>query len=132
MKLNTTIVDDDKIFHFLMTIMLKEAQISSTPLCLQEGEQFLQWWHTQKNSLESSLLFLDLNMPLVDGWQVLDELKNENAKNIFVVIITSSIDPKDRKRAETYPMVIDFMVKPIHLPDLLNIKNSTSLTPYFL
>lgn len=131
MTLNTAIVDDDKIFHFLMTIMLKETQISSTPVCLQEGEQFLQWWHTQKSVSQNSLIFLDLNMPLVDGWQVLDKLKAENAKNLFVVIITSSIDPKDRKRAENYPMVIDFMVKPIHLHDLIRIKQSTSLTPYF-
>lgn len=131
MKLNTAIVDDDKIFHFLMTIMLKETQISSTPVCLQEGEQFLQWWHTQKSVSQNSLIFLDLNMPLVDGWQVLDKLKAENAKNLFVVIITSSIDPKDRKRAENYPMVIDFMVKPIQLHDLIRIKQSTSLTPYF-
>lgn len=132
MKLNTAIVDDDKIFHFLMTIMLKETQISCTPVCLQEGEQFLQWWYTQKNVSQNSLIFLDLNMPLVGGWQVLDKLKDENAKNLFVVIITSSIDPKDRKRAESYPMVIDFMVKPIHLHDLMRIKQSTSLTPYFL
>ncbi|MFD2553056.1 response regulator [Sphingobacterium tabacisoli] len=131
MKLNTAIVDDDKIFHFLMSIMLKETQISSSPLCLQEGGQFLQWWHTQKSISENVLIFLDLNMPLVDGWQVLDELRNENAKNIFVVIITSSIDPKDKKRAERYPMVIDFIVKPIQLHDLLKIKHSTSLTPYF-
>lgn len=131
MKLNTAIVDDDKIFHFLMSIMLKETQISSSPLCLQEGGQFLQWWHTKKSTSDNVLIFLDLNMPLVDGWQVLDELRNENAKNIFVVIITSSIDPKDKKRAERYPMVIDFIVKPIQLHDLLKIKQSTSLTPYF-
>ncbi len=131
MKLNTAIVDDDKIFHFLMEIMLKEARISNTPICLQEGQQFLQWWQEQKDSSAASLIFLDLNMPLVNGWQVLDNLKNENAKNIHVVIITSSIDPKDKQRALSYPMVIDFMVKPIHLHDLTNIKVSHHLAQYF-
>ncbi|MBL1409502.1 response regulator [Sphingobacterium faecale] len=131
MKLQTAIVDDDRIFHFLMDIMLQETQISNSPVCLYEGEQFLQWWHAHKDNAEASLIFLDLNMPLIDGWKVLDNLRKETAKKIFVVIITSSIDPKDRKRAEGYPMVIDFMVKPIHLNDLLEVKQSAPLLPYF-
>lgn len=131
MKLTAAIVDDDKIFHFLMGIMLKETDISSSPICLQNGEQFLQWWHGQKDSSEAFLIFLDLNMPLVDGWQVLDNLKSENSENIFVVIITSSIDPKDRKRAQSYPMVINFMVKPIVLQNLIDLRQSDLLSRYF-
>lgn len=131
MKMRTAVVDDDRIFHFLMEIMLKESKISNSPVCLLEGAQFLQWWHKHKNDSEATLIFLDLNMPLVDGWHVLDKLRDEKEKNIFIIIITSSIDPKDRKRAEAYPMVIDFMVKPIHLDDLIGIKQSAPLLQYF-
>lgn len=131
MKLTTAIVDDDKIFHFLMEILLKEAAISNTPIALHGGPQFLEWWQDRQSASEASLVFLDLNMPLVDGWNVLEKLHEQGAKNTFVVIITSSIDPKDRKRAESYPMVIDFLVKPILLENLTAIRQSPFLKEYF-
>lgn len=131
MKLTTILVDDDKIFHFLMDIMLKEIHISDTPLYLLEGKAFLAWFENKRKPEEVALVFLDLNMPLIDGWQVLDYLHKKEAKNIFVVIITSSIDPKDKKRAEAYPMVIDFLVKPIALEDLIALKKHPLLSPYF-
>lgn len=131
MKLTTVLVDDDKIFHFLMDIMLKETLISDNPVFLQEGKDFLEWWEGQKSTQNPCLLFLDLNMPLIDGWQVLERLHKEDAKNIFVVIITSSIDPKDKKRAEAYPHVIDFLIKPIALEELIDLRNSSLLSPYF-
>lgn len=129
MKLTTALVDDDKIFHFLMDILLKETHISNSPIFLHNGKQFLEWWEGQKSSNETSLVFLDLNMPLIDGWKVLDQL--QNAKNIFVVIITSSINPKDKKRAEAYPVVIDFLIKPVVLENLIELKKSPFLNQYF-
>ncbi|WP_164109919.1 MULTISPECIES: response regulator [Sphingobacterium] len=131
MKLTTAIVDDDKIFHFLMEILLKEAAISNAPIGLHGGPQFLEWWQDRQSASEASLVFLDLNMPLVDGWKVLEKLHEQGAKNTFVVIITSSIDPKDRKRAESYPMVIDFLVKPILLENLTAIRQSPFLKEHF-
>lgn len=131
MKLTTAIVDDDKIFHFLMGIMLKDALISEAPICLDEGKQFLNWWREEKNPDGSFLIFLDLNMPLVDGWQVLETLREEDAKNIFVVIITSSIDPKDKEKAKAYPMVIDFLVKPILMQNLIDLKTSSAISHFF-
>lgn len=131
MKLTTAIVDDDKIFHFLMEILLKEADISNSPIGLHGGAQFFEWWADRQSASEASLVFLDLNMPLIDGWNILDKLHEQGAQNTFVVIITSSIDPKDKKRAEAYPMVIDFLVKPILLQNLIDIRQSPLLKEYF-
>lgn len=131
MKLTTAIVDDDKIFHFLMEILLKEADISNSPIGLHGGAQFFEWWEDRQSAAEASLVFLDLNMPLIDGWNILDKLHEQGAQNTFVVIITSSIDPKDKKRAEAYPMVIDFLVKPILLQNLIDIRQSPLLKEYF-
>lgn len=131
MKLNPVIVDDDRILHFLLDIMLQEVQISDPIISLHDGNEFITWWREQSKITEKYLVFLDLNMPLTNGWMVLDELQRADAKNILVVIITSSIDTKDRKRAEKYAMVIDFIVKPIQLQDLEDLKNACSIHPYF-
>lgn len=131
MELTTVIVDDDKIFQYLMNVMLKETGISTAPLGYPGGKEFMRWWDEREDISGDILVFLDLNMPLMDGWQVLQKLQEQQAKNIFVVVITSSIDPNDQKRARTYPMVIDFITKPILMEDIANLKNSAALSPYF-
>lgn len=132
MKLNTIIVDDDRIFHFLLSVMLNEVKISAKPLCYSEGMEFLTQWREQRETGKGTLLFLDLNMPLINGWEVLDTLqKDEDLKDTYIIIITSSIDPKDRNRALAYPMVIDFLVKPIDIQRLSAIKSLPELAKYF-
>ena len=60
------------------------------------------------------LVFLDVHMPVVDGWEVLAYIqKSELLNRIFVAVVTASIDPAYRERALSYPMVIDFKVKPM-------------------
>lgn len=132
MKLNTIIVDDDRIFHFLLSVMLNEIKISTKPHCYSEGMEFLNHWKEQRESGTGTLIFLDLNMPLINGWEVLDKLqKEEDLNDTHIIIITSSIDPKDRSRAMAYPMVIDFLVKPIDIQSLSNIKSLPILIKYF-
>lgn len=132
MKLNTIIVDDDRIFHFLLKVMLSEVKISNTPECYSEGKAFLNHWKEHCTAENGTLIFLDLNMPLINGWEVLDKLQTEqDVKDTFVIIITSSIDPKDKVRALAYPMVIDFLVKPIDIQRLEDIKSLSVLTKFF-
>lgn len=70
------------------------------------------------------IIFLDLNMPIMDGWQFLDEFtKIPLEQEVTIYIVTSSIDPADRKRAGKYEKVSNFIVKPIevdHLQEILD------------
>lgn len=67
------------------------------------------------------LILLDLNMPVLGGWEFLDEFLQTYfslCRDTRVVILSSSIVPSDREKAERIPVVIDFLSKPISVNDL--------------
>ena len=72
------------------------------------------------------MILLDLNMPVMNGWEFLEELeKTEIASQAKVAIVTSSIDSADRKKAKEFEMVEYFLSKP--LLDLSPIERSIDL-----
>ena len=78
---------------------------------------------TDKGNENKYLMFLDINMPGLSGWEVLDEFeKNNKGLELKVIIITSSIEDADRLKAKTYDRIVDFWVKPFSLQDFVNLK----------
>jgi len=63
-------------------------------------------------------LFLDINMPFIDGWMFLEDfvqLKSKLAKEIKIYMVSSSIDQRDMNRAKEYQDVREFVVKPVSM-----------------
>ncbi len=70
------------------------------------------------------VILLDLNMPVMDGWQFLDEfVKIPTPQQILIYIVTSSIDPDDVNRTKIYDLVTNYIVKPITIDVLKGILN---------
>ena len=111
------LVDDDDIFLVLGTITIEklfpEAEIFTVP----HGEEALDF--LEENDVD--VMFLDLNMPILDGWEVLDELAKRERKRMAIFVVTSSIDPSDREKANNHPLVYDLIEKPL---DESNIKSA--------
>lgn len=111
------LVDDDDIFLVLSTITIEklfpEAEIFTVP----HGEEALEFLE----ETEVDVMFLDLNMPILDGWEVLDELAKRERKRMAIFVVTSSIDPSDREKANNNPLVYDLIEKPL---DENNIKSA--------
>jgi CheY-like chemotaxis protein len=110
------IVDDDPIINF---VTRKTIEKNFSQIRLKEFTSPVQALRQLKSGeYIPDVLFLDLNMPELDGWQMLDELSKESGQPIDVYILSSSIDPKDRTRSENYEMVKDFFSKPISIDQL--------------
>lgn len=132
MDICVMIVDDDQIFNLMTRIQLAHAGISASPYTFTDGKEALSFIAGHRYLSTPILLFLDINMPGISGWQVLDRLQQlEILAKIQVVIVTSSIDSADQRRASTYPFVASYLIKPIKHEQLLALKKTAPLSAWF-
>jgi len=104
------VVDDDEIFLFTAKYVLQKLHPEIEIVTARNGEEALEQIKTEA----PRALFLDLNMPVMDGWEVLENLKKANDQSPFpIIIVTSSIDPSDKERAEAHPFEPGFVEKPL-------------------
>ena len=118
------IIDDDPIFVFGAKRMMELADFCNGFMVFQDGRKALDGLSAivaSGNNLPE-LILLDLNMPVMDGWQFLDEFtKIKIDKKITLYIVSSSIDNEDFNKAETYEVVSNYIVKPITMDALKDI-----------
>jgi CheY-like chemotaxis protein len=121
------LVDDDPIVVLLQKKLMQKAGISHDVISFNSGDDALGFI-AEKKIDEKFLVFLDINMPGLSGWQVLDEMERLNMPFDFeVIIITSSVDISDRIKADTYEKIVDFWIKPFSLQDFVALKSKFNL-----
>ena len=112
------LVDDDKIYQLTSARMIKALALSDEILQFENGEEALQYLRHNIQEKENlpDYIFLDINMPYVDGWMFLADyasLKSALKKDIKIFMISSSIDPRDVLRAQRNSDVYDYVTKPV-------------------
>ena len=116
-KVNITyIIDDDPIFVFTAQKMLKFEDFCYNFSVFHNGEDAINHLAPlmKANTDLPDLILLDLNMPIMDGWQFLDEfIKIKTTKKVTIYIVSSSIDPVDFEKSQKYSQVKNFVIKPI-------------------
>ena len=126
-------VYDYPITLMLCKMVIAKSSFASEIITAHNGEEALNYFDDLKlNNLGAeikkypSLVFLDLNMPVMDGWEFLDHFSKEEYtsafKNTKVIVLSSTIDPNDIEKSKTYPMVLDFLSKPITKEIVENLK----------
>ena len=129
-------IDDDPITLMLCKKVIAKASFTNEIFTFQNGQDALQYFNTikysnnkDKTSIKPQLIFLDLNMPVMGGWEFLDHFitpEYSEFHSIKVIILSSTIDPEDKEKPKNYPMVMDFLSKPITVTMLEYLKSKLS------
>ncbi|WP_165200650.1 response regulator [Muriicola soli] len=120
---NIYIIDDDPIFIYGTKRLIKEVNYEGGITVFQNGKEGLMGLAKiqDKEKSQPLIIFLDLNMPVMNGWEFLDAVHKHsdyNSLDLQIFVLSSSIDPKDTEKAYSYKMVKEFVSKPIS-PTLL-------------
>jgi two-component system, chemotaxis family, chemotaxis protein CheY len=117
------IIDDDPIHQRIAQIMIEKHQIFDQFISYTEAGKALEVLEANLTDQQQlpDVILLDLNMPVVDGWDFLDrfdKFRENLGKAIKIYIVSSSVDEKDIVRSQTYSSVHGFISKPLS-PDIL-------------
>ena len=133
------VVDDDLIALSLCEFAIKNSGFSKKVQTVKNGREALDIFFaleegTSPDGIVPTLIFLDLNMPVMDGWDFLKAyLQKFAAKypDTKVCILSSTIDPEDFVKAGKYKIVLEFISKPLTMEILNELKKSSQLKKYF-
>jgi two-component system, NarL family, nitrate/nitrite response regulator NarL len=120
------LIDDSDIDLFIQRRFLEVYNFANNLIIYKSAEDALAWLKTVSLESTPDLIFLDLNMPEVDGFSFLKRFKDlpeSIIRGCKVVVLTSSNSAKDREQAFSYPNVIQFITKPLKQSDLEDLKN---------
>ncbi|WKK87715.2 response regulator [Marivirga arenosa] len=126
------IVDDDDMTVFLHDVHVKETQFHPAPKSFYNGNDVVDYLKTYYNVKKQYCILLDINMPILSGWEVMDAIiENGMDKNIAVIVLTSSINTADKIKSEQYDMVIDYVEKPLSEQRLLELKSEEKFKAFY-
>ncbi len=115
-KLNfILLVDDDVEDNYFHKIVINEMNITERIEVALNGVEALNFLK-KENQTHPDLIFLDINMPKMNGWEFLQaykEFKADQKAEVVVVMLSTSINPSDKERAEQFPDIIGFNSKPL-------------------
>ena len=129
-KLNCVLlIDDDEPTNFLNNMFIEETNCSRHIVIKESGQAALEYLSDNEHSEDSNepfpeLIFIDINMPSMDGWEFLEKykkLKKANSDKIIIIMLTTSLNPDDALRAYQVPEVSGFENKPLTTEKVVGI-----------
>jgi CheY-like chemotaxis protein len=125
---NILLVDDDEVFHLLSSRLLKQLGITKGVHSVRNGREAINF--ISKNDFAAAsgpdVIFLDLNMPIMDGFSFIEAFKKmeiPHKERIVIIIVSSSQDPKDLARAADLG-IVHYLTKPITEKEIKEVLTS--------
>jgi CheY-like chemotaxis protein len=112
------LVDDDKYDNYFHKREINKTNPAISVIEKTSGLDSLEFLNSNKGNkdLLPDLIFLDINMPVMDGWMFLEACKNLNKEvqdSFIIIMLSTSLNSEDIERAMTYSNVSDYITKPL-------------------
>lgn len=123
-KINTVLfIDDDRVTNFYNERVVSKHQNFKNTISVNSGKAALEYLMKveTKNAIKPDLIFLDINMPAMNGWEFIEEYKKLNTdvtNGIKIIMLTTSSSAGDFERYKKLEIVDDYINKPLSF-DLL-------------
>lgn len=124
--MKTYLIDDDELGIYLSEQLLRAEGFSSSICTFQSAEDALATLVSGNKDALPQVVFLDLNMPLMNGWQFLDALEPYERRlrgNCHIYILTSSLALADLEKSRHYNLVAGLIHKPLDSEEIRAIQS---------
>ena len=118
------IIDDDDVYINLVKKIINIKNLSENLLVFNNGKEAIDYFKAIISGINENvfpeIILLDLNMPVMDGWNFLREftqIKSPIKNKTTLYIVSSSINPEDIEKSKQFSDVSDYLVKPINMDD---------------
>jgi CheY-like chemotaxis protein len=132
-KLKVLLVDDDSIYQYIASKTLDATGLTQKIITCSNGEEAYRFLEKNMNNPQElpDIILLDVNMPVMNGWEFLHAFKNLHSpslKDIPIFLVTSSVNDADINYAQQFSNVQDYIVKPLVKEKLSTILNSVCVS----
>lgn len=107
------LIDDSQADLFVSRLLIRKAYNNCAVVEFKNGQEALEYFN-RVGELKNTLIFIDINMPVMNGFELLDELKNFTFDaSVKFFMLSSSNSPEDIDRVKQYNQVSNYFIKPL-------------------
>lgn len=124
------VVDDDAIYQVIINKIIKRSEMFSASSSFKNGKEAVSALQKiiENTELIPDIILLDINMPVMDGWEFMEEIKTIKSqidKKIIIYIVSSSIAVEDKNKSKEFKDVFAFISKPVNVQDIMVIAENS-------